>query len=364
MGTPETAPPVAFACYLDTMNLCRCMAVLAMICGVLGGCASVVPGDRLARSGDEIVACGQYFHTGAPVVLWTDPGGYDAYRVEKRFAPPAESDWDAMAKAGFKEPVRYNTRRDGLTPEQLEQVRGGGWDLDLLRERVDQFVLHYDVCGTSRTCFRVLHDMRGLSVHFMLDIDGTIYQTLDIKERAWHATSSNARSVGIEIANIGAYPPGKAETLSQWYAKDESGRTVITLPSRLAGGGVRTPGFVGSPARPEPVSGTIQGTELLMYDLTPQQYDSLIKLTAALARICPKIRIDYPRGSDGKLITSQLDADSLKSYAGLLGHYHIQDDKTDPGPALDWDKVITGARSLVGSRGPASSDPMPLHVVE
>ncbi len=64
-------------------------------------------------------------------------------------------------------------------------------DLDLLRQKVDQFVLHFDVCGTSAQCFYVLHDRRGLSVHFMLDVDGTIYQTLDVKERAWQATKSN-----------------------------------------------------------------------------------------------------------------------------------------------------------------------------
>ncbi|MEM9559092.1 MAG: N-acetylmuramoyl-L-alanine amidase, partial [Planctomycetota bacterium] len=39
-------------------------------------------------------------------------------------------------------------------------------------------------------------------------VDGTIYQTLDVTERAWHATKANSRSVGIEIAQIGAYPPG------------------------------------------------------------------------------------------------------------------------------------------------------------
>jgi tyrosyl-tRNA synthetase len=48
----------------------------------------------------------------------------------------------------------------------------------------------------KRQCFKVLHDARDLSVHFMLDLDGTIYQTLDLKERAWHATTSNSRSVG------------------------------------------------------------------------------------------------------------------------------------------------------------------------
>jgi len=38
-------------------------------------------------------------------------------------------------------------------------------------------VIHFDDAGTSRTCFLVLQDDRDLSVHFMLDLDGTIYQT-------------------------------------------------------------------------------------------------------------------------------------------------------------------------------------------
>ena len=81
-----------------------------------------------------------------------------------------------------------------------------GWDLPLLQRVVDQFVIHFDAAGTSKRCFEVLHDRRGLSVHFLLDLDGTIYQTLDVKESAWHATVANGRSVGVEVANIGAYP--------------------------------------------------------------------------------------------------------------------------------------------------------------
>ena len=38
---------------------------------------------------------------------------------------------------------------------------------------------------------------------------------------------------------------------------------------------VRTAGFVARPVRPEPVTGRIQGTELLQYDLTPEQYQAL-----------------------------------------------------------------------------------------
>jgi hypothetical protein len=289
------------------------------------------------------------------VVLWTDPGGYDAYRVERRFVPLSEADWEATQKAGrVSSPNRFGLRRRGLTPEQVERVRGGGWDLETLRDVVDQFVIHFDVCGTSKRCFQVLHDARGLSVHFMLDVDGTIYQTLDLKERAWHATIANDRSVGIEIANMGAYPVRRSavgdDPLGAWYAKDAVGQTVLTFPGGLDKSGIRDRSKPFHPARDQPVVGTVQGEELRQYDLTPQQYDSLTKLTATLCTVLPKIRCDYPRGADGKVIPHKLPDAELSAYHGVLGHYHVQTNKNDPGPAFQWDTVIDGARKLMGAQ--------------
>jgi N-acetyl-anhydromuramyl-L-alanine amidase AmpD len=344
---------------------------LAAVC--LFGCHAK-SGSELRRRGDEIVVCGRYFHTGAPVVLWTDPGGYDAYRTEKRFVPWERAEWTpptAEKKAdGPSTPNRYSIRfasRVGqpdcpLTPEDFERIRGGGWDVPTLQKCVDQFVLHYDVCGTSRQCFRVLHDMRGLSVHFMLDIDGTIYQTLDLKERAWHATVSNDRSIGIEIANIGAYPRSQLAVLDKWYepgaswwlggqaegsatASSATGR--ITIPPQYGDGGVRIAGTY-SPASERPAVGNIQGQELVMFDLTPQQYTSLARLTAAICTVFPNIPCDYPRDADGQLVTAKLPDDALRDYRGILGHYHIQANKTDPGPALEWDHLTGEARKRLG----------------
>jgi N-acetylmuramoyl-L-alanine amidase len=262
------------------------------------GCASRPrPGDLLRRSGDEIVVCGQLFHTGAPVILWTDPGGYDAYRTEPRFPTTAPTTRAAMMQAHF------NRRIESVAPEQ--------WDLPRLQQTVDQFVIHYDACGSSRKCFEVLHDQRGLSVHFMLDTDGTIYQTLDLKERAWHATTSNSRSAGVEIANLGAFP--------------------------------QQDGKLGQ----QVVSGEVQGQMLYQSDFTPQQYASLIKLTAALCTVFPKIRCDYPHDAVGHVIPQKLPDEVLTNYQGVLGHYHVQANKQDPGPAFDWDRVINGARPLV-----------------
>jgi N-acetyl-anhydromuramyl-L-alanine amidase AmpD len=32
----------------------------------------------------------------------------------------------------------------------------------------------------------------------------------------------------------------------------------------------------------------------------------------------------------------------------LIGHYHIQLNKVDPGPAFDWDHIVGSARHLLG----------------
>jgi len=320
-------------------------AILLLAPVLLAGCASPRPGTPEPRKGDEMVVAGQFFHIGAPVVLWMDPGGYDAYRVERRFAPYAESDYSSSIPAlaaggGSHKPNRYDIRDVSLDSNQLERVRGGGWDLATLQTVVDQFVLHYDIAGTSRNCFRTLQDERNLSVHFMLDLDGTIYQTLDLKERARQATKANPRSVGVEIASV----PGR---VSEWYIKQPDGRTILTIPPRFGANPERTPNFVGRPVRRDPVTNEVQGRMARQYDFTPQQYASLVKLTAALCTIFPRITPDYPRNEDGTLMNHVLPNEMYNNYHGVLGHYHVQLNKPDPGPALQWDYVLGEARRMM-----------------
>lgn len=262
---------------------------------VLLACQSAAsrPGDRLPRRGDEIVVCGQLFHTGARVVLWTDPGGFDAYRGH------------AHRDESKEQPRRFGTYRRGLPPAIAARVHERGWTLADLRQVVRQIVIHYDAAGTSARCFEILHDVRGLSSHFLLDLDGTIYQTLDVKERAWHAGAANDVSVGIEIANLGAYPD-----------------------------------------KPElRVEGEIQGSLLHQDPFTDAQYEALARLCAALVRVLPRIRPEFPRDARHAVVPRVLE-DAGAGFEGILGHYHLTKAKVDPGPAFDWERLAARMRAL------------------
>ena len=87
------------------------------------------------------------------------------------------------------------------------------------------FVNHWDVCLSAESCARVLNK-RGISVHFLIDNDGTIYQMLDTQHKAWHAGISNyaggnPKGIGVEISN--AY----YTKYQDWYIKHGFGERPI-----------------------------------------------------------------------------------------------------------------------------------------
>jgi N-acetylmuramoyl-L-alanine amidase len=299
--------------------------------------APPVPPVPVARQGDEIIVAGQPFHTGTRVITWMDPGGYNAYQFEHPVAPPAAG---KPVRSHPAAPAFVATKPFGRREALAGASRG---DLGALQRVVDQFVLHYDGAGLSKICFEVLQQ-RGLSVHFLLDLDGTVYQTLDLEERALHATTSNERSIGIEMANVGAYPRGETRLLTEWYHRDAQGQTQLRVPAKTGDPGIHKKNFTGRPARPAAVRGVVQGKELIQYDFTPEQYEALTRLTVALCRLFPRIRCDYPHDLAGQLITRKLPDKELAHYEGILGHFHIQENKTDPGPAFQWDTFIAGVR--------------------
>jgi N-acetylmuramoyl-L-alanine amidase len=310
--------------------------------------AAPAPTAPSVRHDDEIIVAGRRFHTGAKVVTWMDPGGYDAYQpILPRKSPtkrPAKSR-KAGPAAPAPIPKSFGVREITLASGHSQPLQHG--DFAGLQRLVDQFVLHYDGSGVSSACFNALRQ-RSLSVHFLLDVDGTLYQTLDLEERALHATIANDRSIGVEIANIGAYLPTESKVLNEWYRRDAQGRTLLTVPREIGSPRIRTKDFEGRPAREPRIRGDIQGHVLDQYDFTPEQYVALSRLTAALCSVFPRLACDYPRDRAGQVIPHKLADDMLARYHGVLGHYHVQTNKQDPGPALQWDKVINGAKTLLG----------------
>jgi len=324
---------------LLTLVLAVAIALSACRSGKSKGMADEVGPVPVNQS---IVVAGERVHVGAPVVLWTEAKGYNAYSTSLHFGRAAE---------GVETPpegkLRYKPGRSDAQGRLI--VHTGQRDLLALQGAVDMFVIHYDVCGTSQQCFKVLHDRRALSVHFMIDVDGTIYQTLDVADTAWHAAQVNSRSIGVELAQIGSYAltdEAGLATLERWYPSDANGH-YIKLPKNLGDPGFRDGGFVGRPARPDRIVGPQQGHMRAQYDFTPEQYDSLVKLSATLCKKLPRIQPDAPRDLAGRILTERMDAAQEKAFQGIVGHHHVSKDKQDPGPAFDWEVFLARVKARV-----------------
>lgn len=91
-------------------------------------------------------------------------------------------------------------------------------------------ILHYTGMESAEMALSRLTDKNsGVSSHYTIDEDGTVYQHVDEKNRAWHAGISrwqnmrdiNAVSVGIEIVNPGhefgyrAFPDAQIEAVKK-----------------------------------------------------------------------------------------------------------------------------------------------------
>ncbi|HJZ87138.1 MAG TPA: peptidoglycan recognition family protein, partial [Polyangia bacterium] len=262
----------------------------------------------LLATGTSIVVAGQPVEVGRPVVLWSDPEGFNGYAESC-----VESAAIGKSRCCDHQFKRYQAR-SGLKARTL----------DALREVVTQLVLHLDGCVNSRSCFYSMHDLPtahdtcGLSAHFMVDFDGTIYQTLDPLERAWHAEQENNISIGVEICNRG-----------------DAGRNELDrLPSEY---------------RTRPVKDVVINGHLIhAFDFRPEQYESVIALTRALLKAFPQIKPVVPTDASGKPIMEVLP--NPTAFHGIVGHYHVdlQKQKWDPG-ALDWDRLL---RALNGFHFP------------
>lgn len=105
----------------------------------------------------------------------------------------------------------------------LRTKAGNYYDNSGKEDRIPtMFVNHWDVALSAESCANILNK-RGISVHFCLDNDGTIYQMLDTQHGAWHCSkgAGNRTSIGIEISN------GYYEKYQGWYVKNGFGERPV-----------------------------------------------------------------------------------------------------------------------------------------
>ena len=161
------------------------------------------------------------------------------------------------------------------------------------------FVNHWDVCLSSESCARVLNN-RGISVHFCIDNDGTIYQMLDTQHGAWHAGGAkwNHSSIGVEISN--AYDI----KYQNWYKKNV--------------------GF----ERPVWEGRTVHGKSL---DPFLGFYNTQIEAARALwqaVNLGLEIPLECPMNED-KMLEGVSRSASSNKFSGIIHHYHLTSRKID-----------------------------------
>ena len=168
------------------------------------------------------------------------------------------------------------------------------------KRKIRFFVNHWDVCLSSTSCQKVL-DKRGISVHFLIDNDGTIYQTLDMQHAAWHAGSSrsNRPSVGVEISN--AYYP----KYQDWYVENGFGERPIVENCWVHGNKL------------EPFLG-----------FYPEQMEALKALWKAIHN-STGIPYDTPVSQFGKTSTKYVQEVAYGNFTGFVSHYHVSKSKID-----------------------------------
>ena len=182
-----------------------------------------------------------------------------------------------------------------------ETKRGNYYDYSgRPKRKIRYFVNHWDVCLSSKSCQNVL-DKRGISVHFLIDNDGTIYQTLDMQHAAWHAGSSrtNRPSVGVEITN--AYYP----KYQDWYKRNGHGERPLVEDAWVHG------------KRLEP-----------FMDFYPEQIKALKALWKAIHK-ATDIPYETPTSQFGKTSTKYVQDVAYGNFSGFVSHYHISKGKID-----------------------------------
>jgi N-acetyl-anhydromuramyl-L-alanine amidase AmpD len=150
--------------------------------------------------------------------------------------------------------------------------------------------------GGGEQVHRVLTS-RGLSVHFLVDQAGVVWQYADADAYCSHAKGANGWSCGVEISNRAN---GRAEH-PRWPRQVTSER--------------------------------IHDRQMRVTRFLPAQVTAALALADALSRAYDLPR-SVPTHPGGDLVTGELGGLERHAFSGHMGHYHLTTEKNDPGTVL------------------------------
>lgn len=286
----------------------------------------------MRRASGKLIIAGQYFQIDAPVINFREPPYWDATR---EFCMPTATDPSPQCKPGgvpYGNLPKPYTKRYSTRP--MLRRYGNNPPIDAVKSVIRQFVIHHDGCSSADMCFSVLQNERGLSCHFLIDNDGTIYQTIDLALMAYHASEWNVNSIGVELCNR-----GDAKKEPSYYQAGKHG------PKR------------------DVKACKINGHTFLAFDYTKAQYDSMTQLCRALQRLLPNLPAEFPQSSPGQQSWDTLPPSASFRFSGYIAHYHLTNQKWDPGPFdfKDFCRKLRGQFSLpIFTKDPPADMPLPV----
>ena len=235
---------------------------------------------------------------------------------------------------------RINTEREALLEEEYESLDGNHiicegelvpieWDKVVnLRDddnlalpkgfrkykknkrNVKMIVTHFDVCLSAKSCKRVL-EKKGISSHFAIDNDGTIYQMVDTQHEGWHAGNRkvNKASIGVDISNA-VYTK-----YQKWYRRKGFGSRPLMEKVKIHGRYVK---------------------ECLgFYPVQLEAYKALVKTLCAHY----DIPVQMPMDKEGNVLRAVHKETKAGKFSGIVNHFHVTRGKWDTAN-LDWDEML------------------------
>lgn len=208
-------------------------------------------------------------------------------------------------------PMRH--KRDGSGPIfslYRERQRSGtaisARDRDAVRGVIDLIVLHDTRTQTALESVIELEGQGG-STHFIIDWDGTVYQTLDLAFEANHVkdASVDGRSVAIDLVN-----PVVLESSPK--LPDGSGERTLSA-------------FV-----------KVHGEEVQNWGYTEAQLASLEKVVSGLLTLLPQVK---PKVVEVAGAVPRTVFEDAADFSGIAGHLHLSRRAVDPGAGFPWERL-------------------------